>query len=151
MKKHLMRILALCMAFLCVVSAERPAMAAVQPEEPGIEPQSSMYLGHYTAYIRTNGSKLTVYYNVVGTTTMDEIGAAKIVVYKSKDKSSWTSMRTYMYTEYSNLLGTNTIMYGSHVNYSGTTGYYYRAVVTIYASKGDGCDSRLYTTSSVLL
>lgn len=151
MKKRFMRIIALCMAVLCVVSAGKPAMAAVQPEEPGIEPQSSQFLGHYTAYIKTSGSKLTVYYNVVGTTTMDQIGATRIIVYKSKDKSTWTSMRTYTYREYSNLLGTNTIMYGSHVNYSGTTGYYYRAVVTIYAEKDGGCDSRLYTTSSVLL
>ncbi len=82
---------------------------------------------------------------------MDEIGALSIRMQeKSSYTSTWTTVKTYSYTNYSGMLGYDNIFYSSHVDYSGKAGYSYRAEVTVWAGiNGDG-DSRVILTNAVI-
>lgn len=148
MKKVALKKFIIFPIFLFSILLSVPTMAATPSD--GIEPQASSFLTSYSVGIHPVGNgKVEVSFSVVGTDIMDRIGAAKIVVYESTNNSSWSPVKTYNYTTYSNLTATNRSTYGSDVTYSGTSGRYYKAIVTIYAAKDGGSDSRLVTTSSV--
>ncbi len=49
-----------------------------------MKPNASLYLTSYSAYIYPSGSgNMSIYFNVLGTGTMDEIGALTIVFNKN--------------------------------------------------------------------
>jgi len=114
--------------------------------------QASKYLTSYSAYIYPTGSgKMTIYFDVQGTGTMDEIGALSIrLQQKPSGSSTWTTIQTYSYTNYTNMLAYNTFYYGSSVSYSGLSGYSYRAYVTVWAGKDGSGDSREILTATVI-
>ena len=113
--------------------------------------RASEYLDRYYAYIYSEGNgDLSIWFEVQGAGTMDEIGALSIRLQeKSDDSSTWTTIRTYSYTNYPNMLGYDDNLYISSVNYSGKAGYSYKAEITVWAGKdGDG-DSRVIVTDTV--
>lgn len=114
--------------------------------------QASLYLTSYSAYIYPSGNgNMSIYYNVVGTDYMDEIGALMIrLQQKPSGSSTWTTVKTYSYTSYTNMLGYNDFSYGSSVSYSGVRGYSYRAYVTVWAGLDGGGDSREILTTTVI-
>jgi hypothetical protein len=114
--------------------------------------QASLYLTSYSAYIYPSGNgNMSIYFNVVGTGTMDEIGALTISLQQEPSGSStWTTVKTYSYTTYTNMLAYNNFSYGSSVAYSGVSGYSYRAYVTVWAGLDGGGDSRQILTSTVV-
>ena len=69
---------------------------------------------------------------------MTELGASEIQVQRSTDERNWTTVRTYYKANYSQMTDTNTASYANCVSYTATTGYYYRAVVTLYARNSSG-------------
>jgi hypothetical protein len=114
--------------------------------------QASYYLYRYYVDIYPEGEgNISIWFEVEGTDVMDEIGALSIRLQeKSSTSSTWSTVETYSYTDYSNMLGYNDNLYISSVDYSGKDGYYYRAEVTIWAGKdGDG-DSRVILTDTVV-
>ena len=114
--------------------------------------RASEYLDSYSAYLYPEGGgDISVWFDVEGTGTMDEIGALSIRMQeKSSHTSTWTTVKTYSYTNYSGMLGYDNIFYSSHVDYSGKAGYSYRAEVTVWAGiNGDG-DSRVILTNAVI-
>lgn len=114
--------------------------------------QASQYLTAYIAYIYPEGNgDISIWFEVEGTGTMDEIGALSIRLQeKPSNSSTWTTIETYSHVDYSNLLGNNESLYASSVDYSGKAGYSYRAYVTIWAGQdGDG-DSRVILTDTVV-
>ncbi|NCB50271.1 MAG: hypothetical protein EOM54_00115 [Clostridia bacterium] len=112
--------------------------------------KSSLYLTCYSAYIWPEGDgDISIWFDVTGTGTMDEIGALTIILQQSSNGSTWSTVKTYRYTSYLNMLGYNAVYYTSGVDYSGTEDYYYRAYVTVWAGEdGDG-DSRQILTATV--
>lgn len=139
--------LLICLIFLGTASN---AMAAVPSDEEVAEPQASSYISSYTAYIDAVGSgKIQIWFDVGGVGVMDKIGATTIVLKESTNGTTFTEVKTFKYSSYPSMLATNKASYTWYVPYSGVSGRYYKAVVTIYAEKNGGCDSRLKTTSSV--
>lgn len=137
------------MACVLLLMATPTAFAAVPPSGDIAEPQASSYLSAYKAYISPVGNgKIEVWFSVSGVNLMDKIGAATIVLKQSSNGTSWTTVKTFQAESYSGMLATDKMSYTSHVSYSGTAGKYYQAIVTVYAEKGSGSDSRLVTTAT---
>lgn len=114
--------------------------------------QASLYLTSYGAYIYPSGNgNMGIYFNVVATGTMDEIGSLSMrLQQRPSGSSTWTTVKTYSYTDYTNMLGYDNISYGSSVSYSGVSGYSYRAYVTVWAGLAGGGDSRDILTAAVV-
>ena len=114
------------------------------------ESRASYYLSSYTAYVYPSGwGNVEVYFNVVGTNDMDEIGALDIKLYESKDNETWSWVKTYTYNNYSGMLGYDDYTHAGHVEYDGTIGRYYKAYVCVWAGKDGAGDTRYFWTPAV--
>lgn len=141
---HWIRLLSLCLIFVMTI----PSYASAAVIEP-VTPNASYYLETYSAYTYPAGSgKIQVYFDVMGVTYMDDIGALSIRIYESTDNSNWTWVKTFKHTDTSSMLGHDAYYHASHVTYQGVAGRYYKAIVCIWAGKDDDGDSRYYYTSS---
>lgn len=119
-----------------------------------LETRASLYLSSYIAYVYPEGDgKVSVWFEVQATHTMDEVGVLTIRLReKAPGSSTWTPVKTYSYTdeEYEYLLKTNVAHHDGHVDYQGKEGYSYFAYVTVWAGdNGDG-DSRIIETDPVV-
>lgn len=142
-KDSFFRMFALTLALLLLVPTGIPTSAAEA------QPRASYYLDSYNAYVYAAGSgKVRVYFHVVGTDYMDDIGALSIELYESTDNSTWRLMKVFSHTAYTAMLGENEHFYGSYVEYPGTAGRYYKAYVCIWAGKDGGGDTRYFWTNS---
>jgi len=113
------------------------------------ESRASRYLSSYTAYIYNAAwGKVQVWVEVDGTNYMDEIGALEIQLYESKDNETWTWVKTFDYTDYSDMLAYDDYSHMGHVEYSGTIGRYYKAYVCVWAGKNGAGDTRYFWTSA---
>lgn len=142
MKRVLCLILAVVLVFGSIITAEAAEAEA----------QASYYLSSYLAYIYPEGDgKISVWFEVHATGTMDEVGAITIRLReKAPGATSWTSVKTYFYDDYPEMLGSDVNHYYGHVDYEGTPGYTYFAYVTVWAGDdGDG-DSRILATAEVV-
>ena len=69
-----------------------------------VESRASDYLEAYSAYVYPAGwGKVQVWFEVDGTNDMDEIGALEIRLYESKDNENWSWVKTFDYTDYSDM------------------------------------------------
>ena len=144
--KRIIRITAL----LLVLAMMAPAVAAATGEE--IQPRASLYLQSFSVYMTMN-EKVNVGFRVYGTGFMADIGVTEIVLQCSANGSTgWTDVATYYYTDtqYANkMMAHNKLYLDSSVPYEdGISGYYYRALVTVYAGDGTNGDSRQVYTAA---
>lgn len=111
------------------------------------EPRASLYLSSYQAYPYSAGlGKIQIYFDVLGVTTLDDIGAIRLSIYESTDQINWTLKATHTNDTTPSMLGHNTYVYASHVDYQGVVGRYYKAYICIWGGKdGDG-DTRYFWT-----
>ncbi len=113
-----------------------------------VESRASAYLSSYGAYIYPAGwGKVQVWFDVVGTNDMDEIGALEIQIYESKDNATWYWVDTFSHTDYPDMLEYNDYTYDSYVEYKGTIGRYYKAYVCVWAGKNGAGDTRYFWTN----
>ena len=138
-KKHLFfKVVAFILIVACVFPVN--AMAA--------ESRASDYLSGYSAYVYSAGlGKMQVWFTVDGTGYMDEIGTLEIQLYESKDNESWTWVKTFNYTDYSDMLVYDDFTHTGHIEYKGTIGRYYKAYVCVWAGKNGNGDTRYFWTS----
>ena len=115
-----------------------------------IDLNASYYLTEYSAYIwPEGGGEISIWFDVTGKGTMDEVGVLTIILQESSDRSTWNTVKTFRHTSYSNMLEYNSVDCASGVYYSGNKGKYYRAYVTVWAGRdGDG-DSRQILTDII--
>lgn len=146
MKHNLcMRTIALTLVLLLLIPMT--ANAAVNET---VAPCASYYLDLYNTYICPMGNgKLQIWFEVMGTGYMDEIGTLKIMLYESSDNVNWTWKKTYLHEDYSSMLETNDYHHSSYVSYNGTAGRYYKAYVCIWAGKNGSGDTRYMWATSV--
>lgn len=139
-KKHtLFRVVAIILIVSCIFPIN--AMA--------VEPRASDYLSLYSAYVYNAAwGKIQVWFDVEGTNDMDEIGTLEIQLYESTDNTNFTWVKTFDYTDYSDMLGYDDFSHTGHVEYSGTIGRYYKAYVCVWAGKNGSGDTRYFWTSS---
>ena len=110
--------------------------------------RASKYISSYKAVISPAGDgDVTVECSVVGTGRMKTIGIQSVKIYNVNG----TNVATYSYTMdgYEYLMGSDTGFKAASITHSGISGRSYYAVVTFYASDGNGGDSRSYTTVTV--
>lgn len=139
-KKHLLfKIVAIILIVSCIFPIN--AMA--------VEPRASDYLSGYSAYVYNAAwGKIQVWFDVEGTNDMDEIGTLEIQLYESTDNTNFTWVKTFDYTDYSDMLGYDDFSHTGHVEYSGTLGRYYKAYVCVWAGKNGSGDTRYFWTNS---
>lgn len=117
------------------------------------EPRASDYLSAYNAYVYLPGDgEVRVYFNVQGTTTLDELGSLVIQIYECSTNSSnlndWEWKTAFTHDSTPGMLGYDDFYHSGYVSYQGTPGKYYRAYVCIWGGKdGDG-DTRYFWTSA---
>ena len=134
-------------AIALVLSLLLPCSVFASTIEPN-QPYASKYLTSYNTYVCAMGSgKIEVWFNVMGTGTMDEIGVLSIMLYESTNQSTWTSVKTYSHENYASMLEENDYYHCSYVSYQGTAGKYYKAYVCIWAGKDGSGDTRYMWTS----
>ena len=106
-------------------------------------PYASRYLSSYNTYICDMGNgRMEIWYDVMGTGDMDEIGVLSIYLYESSDNSTWTWVETFQHENYSSMLAYDDWSHTSYVSYQGTAGKYYKAYVCIWAGKNGSGDTR---------
>lgn len=138
-KASLIRIIATILIITLITPST--AMAATTD---AIQPYASKYLTSYNTYIcrvGTNG-QIQIWFDVMGTGTMDEIGVLSIELYEVDSNGNETWLKTYQHEDYSSMLIKNDFCHSSYVSYQGSTSKTYKAYVCIWAGKDGGGDTR---------
>ena len=92
-----------------------------------------------------NGNgKVSVQYDISGTGVMDEIGVKTITIYENG-----VSVKTFTYTTTPSMMAYNKSSHYGSVSYNGVSGKSYYAIVTFWAGKQGGGDSRTPTHSTL--
>lgn len=140
MKKRTIRIIALVVALSLILSTV--AFAATT---------ASAYIAATNAWITrdsNDSSTVEVNFYIVGTNTMDQIGAKKILLYE-QTTHGWILVKTYNYTDSlyaSTLMKSNSGMHAGYVTYDGSASKGYYAVVKFYSEKDGGSDNYNHET-----
>lgn len=132
---------------LCLVLVLALPMVAHAETVDTVMPCASYYLDAYNTYICAVGSgNLQIWYEVMGTGDMDEIGVLSIRLYESSDNINWSWVKTFSHENYSSMLVDDDWYHSSYVSYKGTAGKYYKAYVGIWAGKNGSGDTRYMWT-----
>ena len=107
------------------------------------ESRGSYYFMCSSVYLyRTSptSNKFEIWFDVTGTHSMQEIGANLIKVQQSSDGENWTTVWTFRRDNYPAMICENTICHAECLTYVAARGYYYRAIIELYAkdSYGEG-------------
>jgi len=138
-------IIAMCL--VCVLVFPVPVSAAV-PETA--TPCASYYLDAYNTYIcAMGGGEIQIWFEVMGTGYMDEIGTLSIKLYESTDNSNWTLVETFLHEDNETMLIEDDYWHMDYVSYDGIARRYYKAYVCIWAGKNNGGDTRYMWATSV--
>ena len=131
-------------AFVLIVSCLFPCpVSAAMPDT--VEPCASYYLTSYSAYVYvTDSGEVQVWFDVMGTGWMDEIGALSIMLYESSDGVNWTWIETFLHEECDTMLFCDDWYISSHVSCQGSTNRQYKAYVCVWAGKNGDGDSRYF-------
>lgn len=132
MKRKSIRVLALIIALTIVLSIG--AFAAIE---------SSAYIAATNAWIGRNGNQIKVYFTIVGTATMDQIGVKYVYLYESSDYG-WELVKTYDYTDlqYSaTMMASSVSGHAGYLPYNGSADKLYFADCRFYAEKDGGSDT----------
>lgn len=132
---------------LLVVFASLAAIPAYAQEQSA---RASDYLSAYGGYCtKTSSTTVVVTYTVIGTGTMDEIGANKVKVQYSSDKTNWTTAKTFYKSSYPSMTITNRAVYAAELSCTVPSGMYYRAYIEFYSAKDGGFAERYYYTDII--
>lgn len=133
------KLVALCLIVVMCVPA-----TAYAAENTTVVPRASYYLDTYNTYIcrvGTNG-QIQIWFDVMGTGTMDEIGVLSIELYEVSSNGSETWVKTFLHENYSSMLIEDDWFHSSYVSYYGSTNKTYKAYVCIWAGKNGSGDTR---------
>ena len=113
--------------------------------------QASQYIALYEGGITSpSDNNVKISFAITATGTMDMVGVKTIILQeKASLTDEWSAIKTYSYSDYSNMMRENAFMVDSDVTYTNAIGdYYYRAKIYFYAENG-GYDTRELITYSV--
>lgn len=136
-----LKIIALCLVMVLVVPVSVNAV-----ETNPVMPLASYYLDAYSAYVYvTSSGQVQVWFDVMGTGTMDEIGTLSIMLYESTNGTNWTWVKTFQHDSTSGMLFYGDDYVSSHVSWSGgSTSKQYKAYVCVWAGKNGTGDTRYF-------
>ncbi len=136
---------------VCLVLALTLPTTAYAVEDISSTPRASYYLDSYNTYIcrvGTNG-QIQIWFDVMGTGTMDEIGILSIELYEVRNDGSEKWLKTYLHEDYSSMLIENDWFHSSYVSYYGSVSKTYKAYVCFWAGKNGGGDTRYMWSTMV--
>lgn len=139
--KRFVSCLSLILAMAILLSV--PAFAAGSPKASSYITKTSTYLE------KISGTTFEVWFDITATGVMQEVGVSKIQVQRSSDRATWTTVKTFLKENYSQMTENNTAGHADCVTYTGATGYYYRAKVTFYAKNSSGTGEYVMYTSTI--
>lgn len=118
--------------------------AAVAAEIPL---RASDYFDSIQASLEPTGYGLVrIDFRVTGTSLMKQLGATEVQI-KEKTATSWTTVRTYRYENFPDLMGYNVLQHSGSIVFPGIAGRTYVAHITFYASNASGSENQLVITS----
>lgn len=107
--------------------------------EEAVSPYASYYFATAETFLYIiNGNRFGVWFDVMATGTMYELGVSSIVMQKSSDGVNWRNVKTFTPENYSQMISENDSYHSDGVAYTGTYYYYYRAYVEFYAKNSRG-------------
>ena len=113
-------------------------------------PRASTELSAYRAYCtKVSSTKVSVVFQVIGTTALDEIGANTIKVQYSSDGVNWTTAKTFKKATDSVLVDYNTSALAEEVIATVPSGKQYRAYVEFYGKLNGSSTTRYYYTTVI--
>lgn len=128
---------------LCLILALITPVSALESNNEALMPKASHYLNAYNTYICDLGSgNIQIWYEVVGTGDMDEIGTLTIELYEVNSNGSLTWVKTFQHENYSSMLAYDDYYHCSYVSYKGSSSKTYKAYVCIWAGKNGSGDTR---------
>lgn len=131
-----------CLILVAAMLLPIPAFAAEQ--------RSSEYFAKYSAFLwKTSSTEFEVWFDILALETMAELGASSIKVERSTDQENWETMQTYKMEDYSEMTEENSLRYTNCVTYTYEHGYYYSAIIVLYAKKSDGTTGRSTVTTTI--
>lgn len=130
-------------SFILILSLVAPCSVMAATTD-GSQPYASNYLTAYNTYIcDMGGGEIQIWYEVVGTGYMDEIGTLSIRLYESSNNgSTWSWVKTFTHENYSTMLVYDDYYHYSYVSYQGSSNKIYKAYVCIWAGKDGSGDTR---------
>lgn len=145
MKRRKISLFIKLVAIVLVFTILTPSTAYATTTENNA-PYASRYLSLYSAYVYvTANGQVQVWFEVMGTDDMDEIGALKIHLYESSDNQNWTIVKTFLHESTSGMLYEDDYYVSSHVSWAnGSTSKYYKAYVCVWAGKNGTGDTRYF-------
>lgn len=142
--KQFMRLVALVLVLATVMAVPVWASAA--------EERASQFFMSSNVYLhKETSTTFLACFSVTAMGEMDELGAKSIKIQRSADGSDWLTVRTFSKDYDTHLICSNTSSHATYVSYNGSTGYYYRALITLYAKNDEGTGEWHRYTSSILL
>lgn len=134
------KIIAACLVLVLAV----PTVASAA--EPNVAvPYASYYLDAYSAYVYvTSGGEVQVWFDVMGTGTLDEIGLLSVRFYESTDGDNWTRVDALFHDTTPGMLFYNDDYVSSHVSIQGSTDKQYKAYVCVWGGKNGDGDTRYF-------
>ncbi len=143
MKKTIMK----AIAIILVLSLALPVNVSATANDD-VMPIASYYLDAYNTYVcAMGGGRVEVWFEVMGTGIMDEIGVLSIKLYESTDRQNWTRVKTFSYENYDTMLIYNDFWHSDCVSYQGIVGRYYKAYVCIWSGEDGLGDTRYMWTT----
>lgn len=128
-------------AFFLIIALAAPVSAA-EATHP-VMPLASSYLTSYNTYICDMGNgEFQIWFTVVGTGTMDEIGTLSIALYEVKSDGSLKWVDTFLHEDNPSMLRYNYHFNSSYVSFQGSSSKTYKAYVCIWAGKNGSGDTR---------
>lgn len=138
---NMIKVIALCLALsLCFPLTANAAEVTVS------SPRASYYLDAYSAYVYVTASgQVQVWFEVMGTGYMDEIGALSIILYESSNGTDWSRVESFLHDSTSEMLFKDDYYVSSHVSWAGgSTSTQYKAYICVWAGKNGSGDTRYF-------
>lgn len=140
--KRFLRLVCLFVVFATLATVPAYAQEA--------NPRASTELSSYRAYCtKVSSTRISVVFQVIGTTALDEIGANTIKVQYSSDGVNWTTAKTFRKATDSVLMDYNSGAHSQEVFATVPSGKQYRAYVEFYGEKDGSSTTRFYYTTVI--
>lgn len=119
-----------------------------------VAPAASAYFSSYTAYTEienSGGRVLTIGFDVASVGSVAKLGATRILVMKSSNRTDWTTVATYYSDDYPSMICNNdTVFHVYERSYTASYNYYYKIYVSFYAYKSTNNHGTLHAYSNTV-
>lgn len=131
---------------ICLVLSLVAPVSVNAATSDSVMPLASYYLDSYSAYVYvTSSGTVQVWFDVMGTGDMDEIGALSIILYESSNGTNWTRVKSFLHESTSGMLFEDNYYVSSHVSWTGgSTNKQYKAYICVWAGKNGSGDTRYF-------